>query len=712
MRCQLGGIAKGAPFILSLPKKTLTKGKPVNIKTALKKLLYILPNILLTLFAFLITLARFPKEPEILAEDALFQHPSAIPTDIKIIAIDEATLAKLGPYSQWDRSYFAELIEILNSDPDAKPALIGMDIIFSGENGSDGEKRLAEAVKNSVDVVLASKLETETKAVKNESINSYEIISSVSGEVTAYSALSEVCDSGFTNIILDEDSYVRRIYTYIDDGENTYKSFACKVAEKITGGELSALPETAEIQYTGKPGDFETISMASVLDKTVPAGYFADSIVLIGAHEEGMLDSYKVPVDKASQMYGVECQANALYAILNGKFILSLPIWAEALIAAAITAVFGIIARGRRLRTCIAALIGILAAYPLFSVCLYSATGLRLSVLFVPIGVIVTFLVFLLLRYVEVQKKRADDMQKMLFSMADSMAEAIEGRTPYNANHTKNVAKRCIELLDHINLMHKQKKTKLHFTKKDRNQLYLAAMLHDIGKMDVPLEVMDKPTKLGDNEERLRSRLEIIKLKLENDALKGAVAADTAKQKTAEIDSFIDKLGLYNCGKPLGDEDKAFIDRMCSAVYISPDNEEIRYITKEEADDLHIKAGTLSDGERSIMQSHAVYTDKILEHMHFGKDFSDVRKIAANHHELLNAKGYPKGLGAENLDILTRILTVMDIYDSLIADDRPYKKAKPVKAAFSILDEEADAGKIDRDIVEIAKDIWLEKENQ
>ena len=186
-------------------------------------------------------------------------------------------------------------------------------------------------------------------------------------------------------------------------------------------------------------------------------------------------------------------------------------------------------------------------------------------------------------------------MQKMLFSMADSMAEAIEGRTPYNASHTKNVAKRCIEMLEHINKLHKEKKTKLRFTEKDKKQLYLAAMLHDIGKMDVPLEVMDKPTKLGANEERLRSRLDMIALRLENDALKGTISKEEADEKKNEISLFLSKLGLFNCGKPLGDEDKAFIDKMCSAVYISTDGEELPYITKEEANDLHIRAGTLSD---------------------------------------------------------------------------------------------------------------------
>ncbi|MGN1103099.1 MAG: HD-GYP domain-containing protein, partial [Huintestinicola sp.] len=122
----------------------------------------------------------------------------------------------------------------------------------------------------------------------------------------------------------------------------------------------------------------------------------------------------------------------------------------------------------------------------------------------------------------------------------------------------------------------------------------------------------------------------------------------------------------------------------------------------------HIKAGTLSEKERSVMQSHVVYTDKILKHMHFGRDFQNVREMAANHHELLNSKGYPNGIGGEKLDVMTRILTIMDIYDSLIADDRPYKKAKPVKVAFNILDEEAEFGKIDKELLEIAKEIWLD----
>ena len=248
----------------------------------------ILPVILLTAMVAVITALRFPRELEIIAEDELYQNPSVIPSNIKIIAIDEKTLDKLGRYSDWDRTYFAELVERLNSVPDAKPRVIGIDVILSGTDFSEGDKRLAEAVKNAGNVVLASKLETSSRAVRSED-GSYSVQTFISDEITAYDDLSSAAESGFTNIILDSDGFVRRTYTLVQDGGQTYKSFAYLIAEKACDNPktLEKLPQIAELRYTGKPDEFETIPMSAVLSGDVPASYFADSIVLVGAHEEG-----------------------------------------------------------------------------------------------------------------------------------------------------------------------------------------------------------------------------------------------------------------------------------------------------------------------------------------------------------------------------------------------------------------------------------------
>lgn len=681
----------------------------MNLKSICHKILSWLPNLLLTVLAVSMVLLRFPTELELLAKDAFYQKPGAIPEQIKIITIDETTLAKLGPYSDWDRAYFAELIRLLSAKKDAAPKLIGMDIIFSGTGKSEGDRALAEAAEYAGNVILASKLEMDSRVVSAETESGLAYEHYIADEVTAYQELADVSESGFTNMIFDKDGYVRRVYTYIQSEDKLYKSFDFLIAEKMLDNPeiLYDNPSIVEFSYTGKFDNFETIPMSDVLDGTVPAGYFADSIVLVGAYEEGLLDSYHVPIDRSRAMYGVECHANAIWALVTQKQIYAVPVWIEVLLAIVFVGGLGIVLRKCRLRVCLSVLFGMLIVYPLSAFVVFRTTHYTLSLLSIPIVLILELFSFLLIRYVELQKKRAGEMQKMLFSMADSMAEAIEGRTPYNANHTKNVARRCIEMMDYINQMHKEKRTELVFTDKDKNQMYLAAMLHDIGKMDIPLEVMDKPTKLGHLEQPLRARLEKIILLLEKDALTGDISEGEAAEKIGQIKDFLERLNGYNCGRPLKDDEWESLNVFGAQVYHFKDGQEIPYLTDEEIEDLHIKAGTLSEREREIMQSHVVYTDKVLNHIYFGSDYPDVRRIAANHHELLNHKGYPNGIGEEQLDVMTRILTIMDIYDSLIADDRPYKKPKPVDVAFRILDEEAEAGKIDKELLEIAKEIWL-----
>ena len=91
------------------------------IKNNARLITKILSITLLTILSVCITVFRVPEELEVLAEDSLFQRPDVISNDIKIIAIDETTLSELGPYSEWDRTVFAGLIEKLNESPETKP---------------------------------------------------------------------------------------------------------------------------------------------------------------------------------------------------------------------------------------------------------------------------------------------------------------------------------------------------------------------------------------------------------------------------------------------------------------------------------------------------------------------------------------------------------------------------------------------------------------
>ena len=119
---------------------------------------------------------------------------------------------------------------------------------------------------------------------------------------------------------------------------------------------------------------------------------------------------------------------------------------------------------------------------------------------------------------------------------------------------------------------------------------------------------------------------------------------------------------------------------------------------------MSIRKGTLTDEDRAKMESHAAMTEKILSKVHFNRNYKEVPKWAASHHEFLDGSGYPKHLTKEELDIETQMITIADIYDALTARDRPYKEPLPQNVAFRILKDMSKEGKINMQLVE-----WLEK---
>ncbi len=117
---------------------------------------------------------------------------------------------------------------------------------------------------------------------------------------------------------------------------------------------------------------------------------------------------------------------------------------------------------------------------------------------------------------------------------------------------------------------------------------------------------------------------------------------------------------------------------------------------------LAICKGTLSPEERKIMESHVVVTNKLLSQIRFSNDLSHVREWAAAHHELLNGSGYPNHRAGGQIPYEVRIITILDIFDALVADDRPYKPGMPIPRALSILETMAEKeGKLDPELTKL-----------
>lgn len=100
---------------------------------------------------------------------------------------------------------------------------------------------------------------------------------------------------------------------------------------------------------------------------------------------------------------------------------------------------------------------------------------------------------------------------------------------------------------------------------------------------------------------------------------------------------------------------------------------------------LSIRRGTLTAEERFKINDHIVQTLIMLRSLPFPKPLQAVPDIAANHHERLDGRGYPRGLSAEHLGVPDRVLAIADIFEALTAADRPYKTPKPLSEAINIL---------------------------
>ncbi|MBR5420383.1 MAG: GAF domain-containing protein [Lachnospiraceae bacterium] len=294
------------------------------------------------------------------------------------------------------------------------------------------------------------------------------------------------------------------------------------------------------------------------------------------------------------------------------------------------------------------------------------------------------------------------DMDEQLGSFVKSLTTAIDAKTPYNANHTRHVEQYCMQVVDFINDNHTRGNLDIYITDNDREQLSMAALLHDIGKIITPREMMNKSTRLGvTGLERLWDKLERIRLLKRIDFLEGRLEESVWAAEDKELMSFLEDLDRLNVEDSLSPEDLAWVDAMSAREYRTTEGEVIPYLDYQEQKSLHIMKGTLTEEEREVVEQHVVYTDRLLADIRFTDKYNKVRSIAANHHEMLDGSGYPRGLRGDQLDFLTRILTVCDIYDSLTADDRPYKARIDEESAIGILKGMAMDGKLDPQVVNI-----------
>lgn len=320
-------------------------------------------------------------------------------------------------------------------------------------------------------------------------------------------------------------------------------------------------------------------------------------------------------------------------------------------------------------------------------------------------------------------------MEQLFEAFVRVMASAIDERSPATAGHIERVTELTMALARAVNESDRPPFADVTLDDDELNELRIAALVHDVGKVTTPLHIIEKRTKLEgirDGIDVIEQRFALIKETMRNafmqrrlalleqacaredeydghvepNAELSALAAAEA-EALAELDAQRDF--VQACNEPtefMPDEHVRRLEAIAARTYVH-DGEEKPYLTADELALLSIQRGNISGDELQTMRDHASVTIRLLDQIPFPHKLKNVPRYAGAHHEKLNGSGYPLGLTAEELPLQTRMLAIADVYEALTADDRSYKKGRTHEEAVRILGFMVEDGELDGDLVEL-----------
>jgi HD-GYP domain-containing protein (c-di-GMP phosphodiesterase class II) len=303
----------------------------------------------------------------------------------------------------------------------------------------------------------------------------------------------------------------------------------------------------------------------------------------------------------------------------------------------------------------------------------------------------------------------AKELKEMLESFVKVMTKAIDERSPYNVNHTNNVAKYCGDFARYLSGIYPHGH-KYYFSENRTENLIMAAFLHDIGKIITPLEIMDKANRLSDVQlELIGYKYELKKAQLEVGLLNGSIANEKYNDEIEYINEAYDFICEVNISGFIPNEKIAQIKDYANITYKNKSGGDELILSEENIDALTVQRGTLTEKERETMQEHVSVTGRLLGEMNFKKHHREIPNWAMGHHEYIDGTGYPLGLSGDGISTEMAILSIMDIYDALTAHDRPYKKAVSPEKALGIIKSMSEEGKLNTELVNEFERLLLAK---
>lgn len=310
------------------------------------------------------------------------------------------------------------------------------------------------------------------------------------------------------------------------------------------------------------------------------------------------------------------------------------------------------------------------------------------------------------------------NLRSLFESLIRVIAEAIDEKSPVTGNHEKRVPVVAELLALAVNKVQEGPFKDMLFTEEQLYELQIAAFLHDCGKITTPVHIIEKRKKLESIYDRIHeidARFAVLILNEEKDLLRKKLQwfeTNTPQEAKEIFDSYEqeyqkrikqikeDQEFIHRCNNSEEPITREAIER-AHRIAATPWGIEAPLLSQEEIEHLLVPHGNLTQKEQEIIRNHVVMTYRMLSQLPFPKELKNVPDIAASHHERMDGKGYPRGLKGEEMLIQSRILAIADVFESLSAPDRPYRKPAPLSEIFKTMQQMVDEGHLDPELFAI-----------
>src|SRR5712664_1125524 len=310
-----------------------------------------------------------------------------------------------------------------------------------------------------------------------------------------------------------------------------------------------------------------------------------------------------------------------------------------------------------------------------------------------------------------------DSIQALFDGFVEASVTAIEQRDPDTAGHSGRVEALTTRLARTITEIATGKFANVTLTEDQFKELRYACLLHDFGKVGVREHILIKAKKLIPGQlEVIEARFAFIersvqvkyaseKLEAMRDGRGSPSALEAIDKRLAEelvqLQEWIESITAANEPSVLPEDKASMLEFLSHQTYHDMSGNPHPMLDPQEFRFLSIRKGTLDPQERLEMESHVTHSFHFLTKIPWTPVMRGIPNIVYGHHEKLDGSGYPRRLAGSQIPVQARMMTICDIYDALVAQDRPYKKAVPTSTALEILHTEAGEGKLDQDLLDV-----------